>query len=159
MRLWEDQVLWPNGRQGIYAYIEKAHAAVIIPWDGERLTLVRQHRYTIGGDVWELPMGAVDGADLDPLDVAAQELREETGLVAAKWTDLGRLYFAYGMSSQPFNAFLAEELSQGERQLEPEEEGMQSGAFTVAEVHELIRSGEIVDAATLSALYLWRGMA
>jgi 8-oxo-dGTP pyrophosphatase MutT (NUDIX family) len=131
---------------------------VIIPWDGERVTLVRQHRYTIGREVWELPMGAVDQGGLPAQEVAAQELREETGLAASKWTDLGLLYFAYGMSSQSFNAFLAEGLSQGDRQLEPEEEGMRSGAFTMAEVHELIRTGEIVDAATLSALYLWRGM-
>ncbi len=156
MRLREDKIRRSNGSEGIYAYLEKAHAAVVIPFDGERVTLVRQYRHTIKRRVWEFPMGAVESGDLAPEDVARQELREETGLAAGRMTRLGSLYFAYGMSSQPFDVFLAEGLESGSDAREAEEFDLEARAFPVEDLDGLIESGEIVDSATVAALYLWR---
>lgn len=156
MRLKEDRIRRESGAEGIYAYIEKSHAAVVIPFDGHSVTLVNQYRYTIKRRVWEFPMGAVESAELPSVEIARQELREETGLRAGRMTQLGTLHFAYGITAQPFDVWLAEDLTQGEDALEAEEDDIQVRAFPAQDLDRLIREREIVDSATVAALYLWR---
>lgn len=45
--------------------------------------LVRQYRHGLGDFSLELPAGAIDAADPDPLSAAARELLEETGCAGA----------------------------------------------------------------------------
>jgi 8-oxo-dGTP pyrophosphatase MutT (NUDIX family) len=155
MTLYEDQVVRPNGDPGIYGWIEKPTFAVIIPYDGENVTLINQHRHPVGKRFWEFPMGAVEGANLAPQEIAVQELREETGLRAGRMKDWGHLYIAYGITNQDFHVWLAEDLVAGADEREAEEQDLQVGQFSRTELKAMVRRGEIVDAATVSALYLW----
>ena len=98
LRLREDAIERPDGERGVYALVEREDFAVVIPWDGEQVTLVGQERYTLGRFSWELPQGGVSGAS--PEEVARTELAEETGLRARELRHLGRLDTAVGMSSQ-----------------------------------------------------------
>ncbi len=82
---------------------------------------------------WEFPQGTAPGlADLDPHELAAQELREETGLRAESLIRLGQLDVAPGMSSQRGWVFLATGLTEGEHEREHEEQDMHSAWFTAA---------------------------
>jgi len=155
MTLYEDEIRHLDGKRGIYGWIDKPTFAVIIPFDGETVTLINQHRYPVGQRFWEFPMGAVEGADLTPQEIAIQELREETGLRAGRMMDLGHLYIAYGITNQDFHVWLAEDLVTGADEREAEEQGLIVGQFSVAEIKAMVRRGEIVDSATVSALYLW----
>jgi ADP-ribose pyrophosphatase len=157
MRLREDRFERADGSQGLYAVVEKSPAAVVIAIDGAETVLVEQFRHPVGARFWELPQGAWDGQDdPDPEALARGELAEETGVRAASMERLGRLYFAYGITGQPFDVWLATELTQGEQALEPEEEGLRVGRFPVARVEEMIAAGEIVDSATVAAFGLLR---
>jgi ADP-ribose pyrophosphatase YjhB (NUDIX family) len=53
----------------------------------ERILLVR---HTYGRRCWDLPGGAVSRGEA-PLHAAGREMREELGVKAAEWTDLGEL--------------------------------------------------------------------
>jgi 8-oxo-dGTP pyrophosphatase MutT (NUDIX family) len=157
MRLREDQTLLPDGSPGIYAVVEKAPAAVILPCDGEHVWLVEQYRHPVGEMFWELPQGAWDDVpDAAPEELARGELVEETGLRAGKMERLGRMFFAYGISDQRFDVWLATELTEGEQQLEVTEQGLEVGKFTLAEVDDMVLDGRIGDAATVAALGLLR---
>jgi ADP-ribose pyrophosphatase len=119
--------------------------------------LVEQHRHTVGERFWELPQGAYEGEPQPaPEQLARMELAEETGFQAGRLERLGRLYFAYGMSNQPFDAWLATDLSPGAQALEPEEEGLRVGTFDPAEVQRMIERGAIADAATVAVWGLAR---
>jgi 8-oxo-dGTP pyrophosphatase MutT (NUDIX family) len=155
MTVREDAIRRPDGSDGIFGVIDKPTAAVVIPLDGERLHLVEQFRYPVGERRWEFPMGtAPERAELDPAELAARELAEETGLVAGRMERLGRLDIAPGMSSQREHVFLATELTEGPPSREHQEQDMRTAWFTVAEFEAAVRDGGIVDAQTLAAYLL-----
>ena len=155
MTVREDAVRRADGTQGIFGVVDKPTAAVVIPRDGDRLHLVEQFRYPVGERRWEFPMGtAPDRAELDPAELAARELREETGLVAGRIELIGVLDIAPGMSSQREQVFLASELTQGGAQREDSELDMRAAWYSTGEFEEMVRAGVVVDAQTVAAYLL-----
>jgi ADP-ribose pyrophosphatase len=90
------------------------------------------------------------------MEMARGELREETGLDAAKMTYVGHLFEACGYSNQGYHIFLATGLRLGDADPEHEEQDLVTGEFTLSEVERMIRDGEIKDATTVAALGLLR---
>ncbi|WP_026910772.1 NUDIX domain-containing protein [Patulibacter minatonensis] len=151
----------PDGvpRPGLYAVVMKPHSAVVVPFDGDVVHLVGQHRYPIDRWSWEFPQGAHHGEDddQDHEAVARGELEEETGFVAGTMRRLGDLAFAPGMSDQLFTAWLATDLRAGEPTPDAEEEGMlRHRTVTPGELDAMVRGGEVVDAATVATWHLAR---
>ncbi|CRK59008.1 ADP-ribose pyrophosphatase [Alloactinosynnema sp. L-07] len=152
MTVREDKIRRADGTDGIFGVIDKPDYALVIPLDGDRLTLVEQFRYPLQARRWEFPQGtAPDRADVEPTVLAARELAEETGLVAASIERIGSLDCAPGMSSQRGNVFLATGLTEGPPSRESEEQDMRSAWFTRAEFERLVRAGEISDAQSIAA--------
>lgn len=152
MALREDDIRRPDGSGGVYAVVDKPTYALVIAVDGDRLALVEQYRYPIGLRRWEFPQGtAPDGDELEPAELAARELREETGLRAAHLEKLGQLDVAPGMSSQRGWVFLATGITEGDHDREHEEQDMHSAWFDRAEVEQMMRDGVITDAQSIAA--------
>ena len=157
MTVREDGVRRADGSEGIFGVVDKPTAAVVIPFDGERLHLVEQFRYPVRARRWEFPMGtAPDRAELDPAELAVRELVEETGLVAGRMELLGDIDVAPGMCSQRGHVFLATELTAGPHRREAVEQDMRTRWFDVAEFEAMVRRSEVVDAQTLAAYCLLR---
>ncbi len=155
MAVREDTIRRPDGSTGIYGVVDSPDIALIIPVDGNRLHLVEQYRYPVAGRRWEFPSGTDDQRlDVGATELAARELREETGLVAARLTPLGTLDVAPGMFSQRCRVFLATELTEGAPQRELEEQDMRSAWFTRADVERMIHDGTITDAKSIAAYAL-----
>jgi 8-oxo-dGTP pyrophosphatase MutT (NUDIX family) len=155
MRVHEDRTEHADGTPGLYGWIEKPPAAIIVPLEAGHVWLVEQFRHPVGGRFWEFPQGAwEDHPTAAPEDLARGELAEETGLRAAQIELLGTLYFAYGMSNQPVGVWRATGLEPGEQALEETEHGLIVGRFTVGEVERMVRSNEIRDAASVAAWHL-----
>ncbi|RSM82806.1 NUDIX hydrolase [Kibdelosporangium aridum] len=152
MRLREDKILRADGSEGIYAVVDKPTYALIIPLDGERLHVVEQFRYPLGLRRWEFPQGTAPGmADTDPLELAARELREETGLRAGQMVELGLLDVAAGMSSQRGRVYLATELTEGPHEREHEEQDMRTAWIERKEFEAMIQRQEVTDAQSIAA--------
>jgi 8-oxo-dGDP phosphatase len=155
MAVREDAIRLDDGSEGIYGVVDKPTAAIVVPRDRERLHLVEQFRYPVGQRRWEFPMGtAPDRAEIDPAELAARELAEETGLVAGRMELLGDLDIAPGMSSQREHVFLATDLREGPTSREHSEQDMRTRWFTITEFEEMARRSELVDAQTLAAYLL-----
>ncbi|WP_370968123.1 NUDIX domain-containing protein [Amycolatopsis sp. cg9] len=152
MTVREDEIRRPDGSPGIFGVIDKPAYALVIPQDGDRFRLVEQFRYPVGERRWEFPQGtAPDRADVPPAELAARELREETGLRAGSMVVLGKLDVAPGMSSQRGWVFLATDITEGEPERELEEQDMRSAWFPRADVEKMILAGEITDAQSVAA--------
>jgi len=152
LTLREDDIRRPDGSSGIYSVIDKPTYALVIARDGERFHLVEQFRYPLGMRRWEFPQGTAPGQeDLEPVELAHRELREETGLRAASMEFLGTLDVAPGMSSQRGRVFLATDITEGEHDREHEEQDMHSAWFSRTQLERMIRDGEISDAQSIAA--------
>jgi 8-oxo-dGTP pyrophosphatase MutT (NUDIX family) len=156
MTVREDRIVRADGSRGIYGVVEKPHSAVVAAVEDGYVFLVEQFRYPVGARYWELPQGAKEDGEIEPADLARAELREETGLSAASVRLAGSFFHAYGYSTQRCDVFLATGLVQGERELEPEEAGMVSRRFPVAEAERMIVEGAIVDSTTVAAFGILR---
>jgi 8-oxo-dGTP pyrophosphatase MutT (NUDIX family) len=152
LTLREDDIRRPDGSAGIYAVIDKPTYALVIPRDGDRFHLVEQFRYPLGMRRWEFPQGTAPGQEyLDPTELAARELREETGLRAGAMDFLGTLDLAPGMSSQRGWVFLATDITEGAHDRELEEQDMHSEWFSRVDLERMIRNSDITDAQSIAA--------
>jgi ADP-ribose pyrophosphatase len=155
MTVREDEVEFGNQHRGIYGVVDKSDFALIIPFDGVHLYLVKQYRYPIKESSLEFPQGKhEDDPNANPLDLARAELLEETGLVANIIKEIGFLHEAPGYSSQGFHIFIATDLIEGNNQPDITEDDLESIKVTIVEFEEMVKTGEILDAPTVSAFGL-----
>jgi 8-oxo-dGTP pyrophosphatase MutT (NUDIX family) len=149
-----------DGQRGIYGVVDKEDSCLVIPLeitsDGEFLYLVSQFRYTVGKRLMEFPQGTWEASDADPLTIARGELREETGLRAARMQPLASLQIAYGVLNQVQHIFLAEGLTQGEHERDAEESDLQVHRVSVAEFEAMLLDGRIVDNCSAAAWGIYR---
>jgi 8-oxo-dGTP pyrophosphatase MutT (NUDIX family) len=156
----EDIIERSNGQRGIYGVVDKDPACIVIPLEqtssGDFVWLVRQFRYTVRGAYYELPQGGWEQPDADPLAMANGELREETGLRAERMTELTRLWIGYGVMRQLHHVFLAEGLTQGEHDRDPEEHDMTVHRISVAEFESMLLDGRVMDNCSAAAWGIYR---
>lgn len=87
-----------------------------------------------------MPAGGTDGEA--PLVAAQRELREETGLVAAQWTEVGRMDALNGVCEAAEVVYLATDLTAVDNGTGQHEEGItEVRAVSMTRVLELVRSG------------------
>lgn len=115
--IWHDEVIRPDGSDGIYGVVHLANLAVgvVAIDDQDRVVLVGQHRYTLDTFSWELPEGGVPAGE-DALTGAQRELREETGVEAADWEEIVRVDLSNSVTDEQAVLYLATGLSHGEAQ-------------------------------------------
>lgn len=155
MTVREDAIQRADGSNGIYGVVDKPDYALVIPFDGNRMCLVEQFRYPLGIRRWEFPQGtAPNRAEVETFELAARELREETGLRSDRFTDLGLLDVAPGLTSQRGRAFLATDLTRGEHDRELEEQDMRTEWFAREEFERMVSAAEVTDAQSIAAYTL-----
>ena len=162
-RVREDIIERADGQRGIYGVIDKDPACIVVPLErtqnGEFVYLVEQFRYTVLGRFLEFPQGGWETADVQPEELARGELQEETGLSARRMTHLTDLQIAYGVMHQRHHVFLAEELTMGKADLDPEELDLLVHRVPVREFEDMLMDGRVVDNCTAAAwgVYcIWR---
>ena len=128
--------------------VEHPGAVAIVAIDSEgQMAFVRQLREATRGRLLEIPAGTREAGE-EPLATAQRELREECGLTGGTWTRLGGFWTTPGFSREYMHLFLAEGVDRGEAEPEADED-IEIVLLPFAEI------GEIEDAKTLAALYLY----
>lgn len=144
----------PNGKIGNRDIVRHPGASAIIPFiDDDRVILVNQFRKALDRNLLEIPAGKLDKGE-DPKLCAIRELVEETGYKAEEVTYLGTIATAPGFCDELIYLYKATGLSKGEKSLD-DDEFTEVKVFTLEEIKEMIKSGEIIDTKTISSfMYL-----
>jgi 8-oxo-dGTP pyrophosphatase MutT (NUDIX family) len=110
MKVYEDEVIQPDGEEGIYSTARLTDGAGIMALDEDGFCyFVKEFRYALGREDIEIVGGAIDEEET-PLEAARRELREELGIEAAEWTELGRLHHSTSIVTSVSTMFLAQSL-------------------------------------------------
>lgn len=141
----------PNGKQSSREIVNHPGGVVVIAYkDKETILLVEQFRKPIEKNILELPAGKLEkGEDIELCGI--RELEEETGYKAKEFKYLGKIVSSPGFCDEYIYIYKAEDLYKGEDNLGDEDEFISVKEMKVDKVKEMIKSGEIIDAKTISA--------
>ncbi len=154
LRVYEDDVMLPDGKDGKRVVVKHIGAAAVLPiTDNREVLLVRQYRYAAGVDSLELPAGKKDDADEDGVRCAKRELEEETGHTAETFEKITEIYSAIGFSDERIEIYVAQDASPLDRNVSgDDEEYVEVVRMPLEEAINLAKSGGIKDAKTVVAL-------
>lgn len=153
LTVYEDQVVMPSGREGIYGYVEsKSDSVYIVPVDDHGNTyIIKQEHYTTKQSSWQCAAGRING---DTIETAAKrELLEETGLQANTITILSNVRIAVGMTCFRGVLCLARHLTKVTNELDPDE-GIVVKKLPLTEVKDMIFAGEIINTESIAAFLM-----
>jgi len=153
-----DKIIYDSGNESVREVVVHNGGAVVLPITDEgKLILVKQFRYPFQKFLIEAPAGKLE-KDEDPYECATRELTEETGYTSAKITKLGEIYTTPGFCDEILHLYLATDLTAGDHNREEGEYGMEVFEYSISEVDEMIKNGEIVDAKTIAIIYHYKNI-
>ena len=103
----------------------------------------------------ELPAGKLEKNE-DPMKCAIRELEEETGYKTGKIEKLGSIFTTPGFCTEELHIYLAKDLEAGNHNREEGEFGMQILEYSLDEIEEKIKTGEIKDSKTICGIYMYK---
>lgn len=110
IRVREDQVIRPDGKDGIFGVIEMLAGISVLPIDNEGFVyLTKEFHYAIERDSIEAASGAIAEGET-ALDAGKRELLEELGIEADEWIDLGLVNPFTTVINSPATIFLARDI-------------------------------------------------
>jgi ADP-ribose pyrophosphatase len=148
-----DTLRLPDGHETRFDIVAHVGSVIILPVDEKgNLLFVRQYRHAAGLDLLELPAGTLDEGEA-PEICAHREIREETGLAAGRLEHLGGFYLAPGYSTEYMHVYLATDLRPDPLEADADE-FLTVEYVPLARALAIAKSGEILDAKSLAALFL-----
>ena len=145
-----DRVTLPHGRTVTLEVVRHSPSVVILPVpEAGHLILIKQYRHAVRQWLWEAPAGSVDEGET-PEAAARRECHEEIGQVPETVVRLGAMFPTPGYCDEQMVFFRVSGLAEGtEPAAVDEDEDIEARTFTVREVRDMIRRGEIVDMKTI----------
>ncbi len=146
-----DTALLPNGEQATREFVVHNGGVTVAAMNSDdELVFVRQFRYPYMAEVLELPAGKLELGE-DPFEAGKRELREEAGVTADEYLDLGTFYPSPGYTSEIIYLYAATGLHSTEQDLD-EDEFLNVEWIKLDKAVEMIMSGEITDGKTIAAV-------
>jgi ADP-ribose pyrophosphatase len=140
----------PGGKTIELDIVRHPGAAAVVPFESDDVVLlIRQFRHAVGGTIWEVPAGKLDGEA--PAACAARELEEEVGRRAGRLEPLASIFTTPGFTDEVIHLFAAFDLSPVPQRLE-HDEVIEVVPTPLARALEMIWSGELRDAKSSLAL-------
>lgn len=148
----------PRGERLDAEVVRHPGSAVLIPVTANgAIVLVKQYRHAIGRFAWELPAGSLKPGE-DRGVAAARECHEEIGLIPSAMQHLGGFFPTPGYCDEEMHFYLAtglrEPTDDDPAARQDEDEDIESKAFSLDEIREMIAAAAIIDLKTIAGLAL-----
>ena len=142
--LTKDTALLENGKTAEREVVHHHGGACILPYfeDGT-ICMVRQFRYAMQQELWELPAG--------PFEAAKRELGEECGLTADNYISLGQFFPTVGYDTEVIYTWVATGLHKTQMHLDADE-FLTPDRVPLDKAYEMVMSGEIRDGKTIAGI-------
>jgi len=151
LKLRLDTVRLPNGKASQREIVEHRGAVAMVPMlDKDTVILVRQYRRAAEGSLLEIPAGTLDPNE-EVETCAKRELAEEINYAAGRMIKLFQSFMAPGYSTEVIHTFLALDLTKAEGHTD-EDEFLEILPTPFADALNMIKTGEIIDAKSISGL-------
>jgi 8-oxo-dGTP pyrophosphatase MutT (NUDIX family) len=145
MRL--DEVVRPDGTTGRYATARMKPGVAVVALDDEGFVhLVKLFRYAVGKECVEVVQGMIDEGETEE-EAARRELREELGVEAEEWTDLGLVDAVTAQAVSTSQIFLARRLTFEEPERESTER-MKPVRVRLEEAVQMVMNGAITQSTS-----------
>ncbi|MDR3542609.1 MAG: NUDIX hydrolase [Desulfosporosinus sp.] len=155
LRLEQDVVRLPNGREASREVVRHPGAVAIIALQDQHVLLVRQYRYAIAQETWEIPAGKLD-LNENPEACAQRELREETGY-RGTMEHICSFYTTPGFTDEVIHLYFARDLVWDP--LAPDDDEFIDVEKVLWDVAVLkAQRGEFNDAKTMLGILLVKGL-
>jgi ADP-ribose pyrophosphatase len=142
----------PSGQQVRLEIVRHPGGAVVAAInDKHQICLLRQYRYAANDFMWEVPAGKLDPGEA-PLTTAQRELKEESGVLANQWIELGTIYSTPGFCDEVLYLYLAQDLTLTSCATQPDEY-IEVHWLPFAKALEWAYDGIIKDAKTVAILF------
>ena len=153
-----DQVAYPDGRVVKMECVRHRGSVVLLPLLApDRILLVRQYRHVVGRWLWELPAGTLE-PDESLHAAALRECHEEVGKIAGHAQKLQSYFPSPGFCDEEMHFFLLTDLhdrAPGEPAPHQDpDEILNVQEFSLTDVREMVRAGEIADMKTAVGIML-----
>lgn len=153
-----DEVRYPDGRVVKMECVRHRGSVVLLPMTApDRILLVRQYRYVVNQWLWELPAGTLEPNET-PEAAALRECHEEVGKIAGRARKLGSFLPSPGFCDEEMNFYMLTDLRDrlpGEAAPHQDpDEILNVKEFSVSDVREMVRMGEIADMKTVVGMML-----
>ena len=128
---YEDIVKLPSGKVVTWDLVKHKGAAAVVPVTDKGTILLEP------GET--------------PLECVTREIEEETGFIAGKMTHLMTVITAIGFCDEKIPIYVATDLKLSKQHLD-EDEFIDVEEYTIDEIKDMIFSGKIIDAKTISGV-------
>jgi ADP-ribose pyrophosphatase len=153
-----DRVRLPHGVEHDMELVRHPGSVVLlpVPRPGE-VILVRQYRYAVGRELWELPAGSLKDGE-DPAEAARRECHEEVGLVPQQLELVSTLWPTPGFCTERMFFYRCTDLVKPAAAAhQDEDEHVEPHTFSLDEVRQMVHTGEVADMKTVVGLTLLGG--
>ncbi|MDR1700837.1 MAG: NUDIX hydrolase [Lachnoclostridium sp.] len=156
--LYQNYIQFPNGNTSTWDILHhKGAAAMVGVKKNGKIIMVRQYRGAIDNVILEIPAGCLHSKEENMEVCAAREFEEETGYRPEDVRHLVDYLPAPAYSSEKVGIYYSENLTLSKQSLD-ENEYLQLEEYTLNELTDMIKKGDIVDGKSIAAIYAYQNI-
>ncbi len=145
-----DEVRLEDGSPARREVVVHSGSVAVVVFVQREVLLVRQFRYPVQAELWEIPAGRIESGER-PAAAAARELAEEAGLRAGDLEPLLDVFLTPGYSSERMQIYLARGAAPVPARPDADER-IEARWFPFAEAVAMCLDGRIRDVKTVAGL-------